>query len=179
MNNFRETKLKGVFEIDLFHLKDDRGVFVKTFHKKTLESYGLETDFAESFYSINNKNVVRGMHFQYPPDDHSKIVYCTSGALTDVILDIRKASPTYGQYHTVELFGENFKAVYLPSGTAHGFFVKADHTCMVYLTSTMHSPKNDGGILFDSFGYNWPVPFPIHSERDLNFPSFDQFKSPF
>lgn len=179
MNNLIETPIPGLYEIELFHMKDDRGVFVKTFHKKTLESYNLESDFAESFYSINNKNVLRGMHFQRPPDDHAKIVYCTNGSLLDVILDVRKDSPTYGKYHSVELSGDNYKAVYLPKGTAHGFFVKEDHTCMVYLTSTVHSPKNDGGILFDSFGFKWPSNFPINSDRDLNFPRLDEFDSPF
>lgn len=179
MNNFIETSIPGVYEIEFFHMKDDRGAFVKTFHQGSLAAEGLETDFAESFYSVNNKDVVRGMHFQYPPDDHAKIVYCTNGSLTDVILDIRKDSPTYGQWTTLELSGDNYRGVYLPKGTAHGFCVNEDHTCMVYLTSTVHSPKNDGGILFDSFGYEWPVKYPINSERDLNFPKFEEFESPF
>jgi dTDP-4-dehydrorhamnose 3,5-epimerase len=179
MNQLHATEIPGVYAIDLFHMKDDRGVFVKTFHRNTLQAEGLENDFAESFYSVNNKGVVRGMHFQYPPDDHAKIVYCTSGKLIDVILDIRKDSPTYGQWTTVELSGDNYKAVYLPKGTAHGFCVLEDNTCMVYLTSTVHSPENDGGILFDSFGFNWPVEQAINSERDLTFPAFKDFDSPF
>lgn len=179
MNNFTETDIKGVYEIDFFNMQDDRGSFVKTFHENTLKSYGLETHFAESFYSTNQKNVIRGMHFQYPPDDHAKIVYCSSGRLIDVILDLRKASPTFGKFTTVELSGDNFKGVYLPQGTAHGFATLEDNTCMVYLTSTVHSPKNDGGILFDSFGFNWPIENPINSERDLTFPTLDNFESPF
>lgn len=179
MTNFIPSPIPGVFEIDFFSVRDDRGAFVKTFHDEKLAEHGLQTEFRESFYSVNNKNVIRGMHFQVPPDDHEKIVYCTSGSLIDVILDIRKDSPTYGQYHTVELTGTNSKGVYLPKGTAHGFYVKEDNTCMVYLTSTVHSPKNDGGILFNSFGYDWPTSNGIHSDRDLTFPKLNDFKSPF
>lgn len=179
MNQFTETKLPGVFEIDFFHLRDDRGVFVKTFHRGALSLAGLETDFAESFYSINNKNVLRGMHFQFPPDDHAKIVYCTSGRLLDVVVDLRRGAPTYGKYIAVELSGDNFKGVYLPKGTAHGFLTLEEHTCIVYLTSTVHSPKNDSGILWDSFGFQWPVKFPVHSERDLTFLPLSEFNSPF
>ena len=176
---FLETNISGVFEIDLFHMLDDRGSFVKTFHKKSFEDQGLESSFDESFYSVNKKGVVRGMHFQLPPDDHAKIVYCTSGSLIDVILDIRKDSPTYGQFAEIKLSGDNFKAAYLPKGVAHGFAVLEDNTCMIYLTSTMHSPQNDAGIRWDSFGYQWPFDKPLNSERDQLFPSFSEFNSPF
>ncbi len=179
MIKFSPTNIEGVFEIDFFNIRDERGGFVKTFHTGKLAEAGLETEFKESFYSTNNKDVIRGMHFQTPPHDHAKIVYCTSGSLVDVILDIRKKSPTYGQFTTVELSGTNAKGVYLPTGTAHGFCVKEDNTCMVYLTSTVHSPTNDGGIVFNSFGYTWPTETGIHSERDLLFPTLENFKSPF
>ncbi|MAZ37615.1 MAG: dTDP-4-dehydrorhamnose 3,5-epimerase [Crocinitomicaceae bacterium] len=179
MNTFTPTKIKGVFEIDFFNIRDDRGAFVKTFHAEKLKAQGLETDFKESFYSVNNKNVIRGMHFQTPPDDHAKIVYCTSGSLIDVVVDIRKNSTTYGQFITVELSGNNAKGVYLPTGTAHGFYVKEDNTCMVYLTSTVNSPTNDGGIRYDSFGFDWPTKNGIHSERDILFPTLTDFNTPF
>ena len=179
MKNLIATEIPGVFEIDFFHVNDDRGTFVKTLYRPLLESHSLESNFAESFYSVNNKNVIRGMHFQTPPDDHAKIVYCTSGKLIDVILDIRKDSPTFGKYMSIELSADNFKGVYLPKGTAHGFCTLEDNTCMTYLTSTVHSPKNDGGILYSSFGFKWPLENAVHSERDLEFPSLSEFKSPF
>jgi dTDP-4-dehydrorhamnose 3,5-epimerase len=179
VRKFSPTAIEGVFEIDFFHMKDDRGTFVKTLHEDTLKQHSLETHFAESFYSTNEQGVIRGMHFQYPPDDHAKIVYCSSGRLLDVVLDIRKNSKTYGQYITCELSGDNFKGLYLPTGTAHGFCTQEDNTCMVYLTSTVHNPTNDGGIHFDSFNFEWPVKEGIHSERDLLFPRFEEFDSPF
>ena len=119
------------------------------------------------------------MHFQNPPDDHAKLIYCSSGKLVDIILDIRVGSPTYGKFAQVELSGDNYKAVYLPKGVAHGFCVLEDNTCMVYLTSTVHSPQNDAGVLWNSFGCNWPVENPINSDRDKNFPSLANLKSPF
>lgn len=179
MKVFKETSINGVFEIDLFNLQDHRGTFVKTFHASTLQQYGLHGNFLESFYSVNNKGVIRGMHFQLPPFAHHKIVYCTSGKLIDVIVDLRKNSKTYGKYVTVELSGSNFKAVYLPIGVAHGFAVLQNNTCMVYLTSTEHKPSHDSGILFNSFGYNWPFKNAIHSDRDLTFKPLNEFESPF
>lgn len=171
--------ISGVFEIDLFHAGDDRGSFVKTLHRPTLEANNLVGTFDESFYSTNKKGVIRGMHFQHPPHDHAKIVYCTSGRLLDVILDIRLGSPTYGQWATVELSGDNRKAVYLPTGMAHGFCVFEDHTTMVYLTSTVHNPGADDGIRIDSFGFDWPINDPIRSARDLEFQGLEEFESPF
>lgn len=179
MEQFKETNIPGVFEIDLFHAGDARGMFVKTYHKSTLEKQGLESEFQESFYSTNQKGVIRGMHFQHPPFDHAKIVYCTIGRLLDVILDIRIGSPTYGKVATVELSGSNHKAVYLPKGVAHGFAVLEDNTCMVYLTSTVHAPNADDGIRIDSFDFDWPVQHPIRSERDQSFPGLKNFESPF
>ncbi|MCO4805598.1 MAG: dTDP-4-dehydrorhamnose 3,5-epimerase family protein [Flavobacteriales bacterium] len=179
MKSFKELNIPGVFEIDMFHAGDDRGLFVKPYHKKTLDQQGLVSDFQESFYSTNKAGVIRGMHFQRPPYDHTKIVYCTSGRLLDVILDIREGSPTYGKCASVELTGSNFKSVYLPTGVAHGFCVLEDNTNMIYLTSTMHAPSADDGIRFDSFGFDWPLKKAVQSERDMAFQSLEEFKTPF
>ena len=175
----RKSNIEGLFVIDLFHAEDNRGGFVKTFHKESFEKMGLNTDFQESFYSINNKGVIRGMHFQTPPYDHDKLVYCTNGRLCDVILDIRKDSPTYGKFASIELSGDNYRAVYIPKGMAHGFESMEDHTMMTYLTSTMHQPTHDQGINFNSFGKEWSTETPIVNERDLNWPDLKDYKSPF
>lgn len=179
MKNFRETNIPGVFEVEMFHAGDDRGMFVKPYHKDTLEAKGLVSEFRESFYSTNRKGVIRGMHFQYPPHDHAKIVYCTSGRLLDVILDLRKGSPTYGQWAEIELSGDNYTAAYIPTGMAHGFCVLEDNTTMIYLTSTVHSPQSDAGIHTDSFGFDWPEENPTRSARDQEFPGWDAFETPF
>ena len=179
MRSFKELNIPGVFEIDMFHAGDDRGMFVKPYHKITLNEQGLVSEFRESFYSTNKKGVIRGMHFQHPPHDHAKIVYCTHGRLLDVILDIRVGSPTYGKATCIELSSDNFKAAYLPIGVAHGFCVLEDDTTMIYLTSTVHSSTADDGLLFNSFDFEWPISNGIHSERDLEFKPLAEFDSPF
>lgn len=179
MRDFKETNIPGVFEVELFHAADERGTFIKNLHRTTLEKHGLNGRFDEGFYSVNKKGAIRGMHFQHPPYDHSKIVYCTSGRLLDVILDIREGSPTYGKTAVIELSATNFRAAYLPSGVAHGFAVLEDHTVMHYLTETMHELQADDGIHFGSFGFEWPVEIPVVSERDQSFQAFASFQTPF
>ena len=175
----QKTIIEGLYILDLFHAEDNRGGFVKTFHKDSFEKAGLNAVFEESFYSINNKGVIRGMHFQIPPYDHHKLVYCTNGSLNDVILDIRKNSATYGQHLKIKLTGTDNKAIYIPKGLAHGFESLENHTMMTYLTSTMHQPTHDRGIKFDSFDCNWETKTPIINQRDLEWSSLADFDSPF
>ncbi|HAW51656.1 MAG TPA: dTDP-4-dehydrorhamnose 3,5-epimerase [Flavobacteriales bacterium] len=175
---FVETKISGVFEIELFHVKDERGSFTKSFHKSLFKTNKLEYKFDESFFSINKKGVIRGMHFQNPPHDQAKLVYVTSGVILDVILDLRKSSPTYRQYAKVEISAENSKAVYMPVGVAHGFCCLTDAT-MIYLTTTEYNAKSETGILWNSFGMKWPVQNPILSPRDKSFLPFGKFQTPF
>ncbi len=175
----RKTTIEGLFILDLFHAEDNRGGFVKTFHKASFEEHGLNTHFEESFYSKNNAGVIRGMHFQTPPFDHDKLVYCTHGSLIDVILDIRSDSPTYGKYASIELTGSNNRALFISKGLAHGFESLEDETMMTYLTSTMHEPTHDQGIKYDSFGKVWDAAHPILNPRDLEWPTLDEYDSPF
>ena len=173
------TKLAGVFIIEPNVFQDDRGIFVKTFNKDQFEEYDLSVDFAESFYSISNKNVLRGMHIQLPPRDHSKLVFVTRGSVLDVVLDIRKDSPTYGQYASVELSERNRKMIYMPSGCAHGFLSLEDNSCTVYLQTATYSQIHDTGIQINSFGMDWKVENPIISKRDQEFGTLEKFVSPF
>jgi len=166
---FIKTKFDGLFEIKNDEFKDCRGSFVKTFHENTFHNHGLEIDFKEGFYSVSNKNVLRGMHYQIPPSDHNKLVYVTDGAILDVALDIRKDSKTYGKYFSTELSNVNKKSLYMGKGFAHGFLTLSDMATVMYLTSTVHSPECDKGILWSSFGFEWPVDDPIMSERDKSF----------
>ncbi len=158
---------------------DHRGTFVKTFHSSTLLAHGIDFQLKESFYSTSAKNVIRGMHFQVPPMDHEKIVFCTDGAILDVAVDLRKSSPTYGQFVTAELSAENNQALYIPKGFAHGFLSLTDSSTAFYFVSSEHSPEHDRGILFNSFGLDWQVSDPILSARDLAFPTLANFDSPF
>lgn len=134
------TGLDGIYEIENKIFRDERGLFVKTFHSDVFRMSGLEADFKESFYSVSKKNVLRGMHFQKPPHDHAKLVYVVKGEILDVVVDIRNESPTFGQWHSVCLSEENAKSLYIARGFAHGFLALTEGATVVYLTSTVHSP---------------------------------------
>ena len=119
------------------------------------------------------------MHFQTPPHHHAKIVYCPQGAILDVIVDMRKDSPTYGHYYAHELSAENHKAYYIPEGFAHGFKSLTDDAITYYLVSSEYSQPNDTGIRYDSIGFDWCIDKPVISQRDLSFPAMKDFHSPF
>src|SRR5690606_31062155 len=129
--------------------------------------------------SISKKNVIRGMHFQTPPHEHSKIVFCPKGAIIDVIIDLRKNAATYGQFAVQELSETNHKAYYIPVGFAHGFKALTDDAITYYLVSSEYSKAHDTGIRYDSFGFDWEITNPIIAERDLSFVGLSDFESPF
>ncbi len=173
------THLDGVFLLEPRVFTDERGTFIKPFHKDTLESLGLDADFKESFYSISRKNVIRGMHFQSPPHEHSKLIYVSKGKILDVVLDIRENSPTFGRFSSAELSDRNNLMVYIKPGFAHGFISLEDDTCVSYFHTTMHSPEHDLGVHFDSFGMDWQIENPVVSARDASFPTLEGFVTPF
>lgn len=179
MFEIQKSKLEGCLKLIPKTFVDQRGQFTKVFHEKTFKDLGLETAFKEEYFSVSHKGVLRGMHFQTPPEDHIKLVYCSKGQLLDVVLDIRKHSNTYGQYDTFKLDSENPSCIYIPSGFAHGFYALSNEATMMYKVTTTHSPSHDDGIHWNSFGFLWPNQSPIMSERDRNFKPFDKFKSPF
>ena len=158
---------------------DARGTFVKAFHESTLVAKGIYFTLKESYFSFSKKDVIRGMHFQLPPFDHSKIVFCPQGAILDVIVDLRKDSPTYRQHFTHELSGDNHKALYIPEGFAHGFRSLTNDALTYYLVSTEYNKDYDTGIRYDTIGFDWGVTDPIISARDLSFISMEEFESPF
>ncbi len=176
---FIPTPLAGAFEIEFLKKSDHRGNFVKTFHKSMFSDVGIDFQIRESYFSVSHKNVIRGMHFQAVPHEHDKLVYCPKGKILDVILDLRNDSPTYGQYHTAELSEANGKAIFAPKGFAHGFLSLEDETITTYLLSSEYAPQSDAGVLWNSFGFEWPCTNPIISERDLSFEVFRNLKKYF
>ena len=174
-----DCKIPGCFEIIPNIHRDGRGSFVKTFHAPTFEKLGLCTDFVEEYYSVSHRGVIRGMHFQLPPHDHVKVVYCTSGTVMDVAVDLRKGSPAYGEHLVFELSAKKANMVYLPKGVAHGFCALSKSATMVYKVSTVYAPDSDSGIRWDSMGVDWPIENPIVSDRDSSFPALAEFDSPF
>ncbi len=175
----KPSAIQGCFELQPKVLDDARGRFVKVFHEAAFAELGLETNFVEEYYSVSHKNVVRGMHFQRPPMDHIKMVYCVQGEVMDVVVDLRVGSPSYGQHAVFELSAGKANSIYIPKGMAHGFRALSENTVMVYKVSTVYSPEHDMGVLWDSLGIAWPTNEPIMSARDRCFPTFTQFESPF
>jgi len=173
------TKMPGCFEIvpDIF--TDERGLFVKTFHCDQFAALGFQTVFVEEYYSRSHKYVLRGLHFQTPPLDHTKLVCCLDGEVFDAVVDLRVGSPTYGCYQTFSLSAAKANMLYIPPGIAHGFAVMSDDALLLYKVTTVYSPEHDSGILWNSVGIPWPSSDPVISKRDKGFPPFAEFASPF
>lgn len=175
----RETKIPGCYELLPTVFKDLRGSFVKTFHEEVFNQHQLETNFAEEYYSVSYRHVFRGFHFQLPPREHTKVVYCVLGEVIDAVVDLRIGSPTYGFFETFYLTAEKANIIYIPSGLAHGFYVTSETAIMMYKVSTVYSPKHDTGIHWSSVGISWPSSEPIVSKRDSEFLPLAEFNSPF
>lgn len=173
------TILNGCFEVKPFFIEDDRGAFVKTFNAELFTEFGLQTEWREEYYSNSRKGVIRGMHFQTPPHDHEKLVYCLSGKALDVILDLRNESRTYGRFISIELDAKKGQGMFIPKGMAHGFLALTENVLMAYKVATTYAPKNDAGIRWDSFGCDWGIKNPIISTRDSKHPILKDFISPF
>lgn len=174
-----KTKIPDCFELQPKIFQDERGSFVKTFHEEIFKTNNLEINFAEEYYSVSVHNVIRGLHFQIPPQEHTKLVYCVQGQVLDVVVDLRVGSPTYGDFATFEVSAEKANLIYIPPGLAHGFCVKSAQAIMMYKVSTVYSPNEDSGIRWDSLSIPWHNDSPILSKRDQSFVAFSKFKSPF
>lgn len=175
--HIQETTIPGCFEITPPVFTDERGSFVKTFHHDMFHQHGLETDWREEYYSVSRKGVLRGLHFQLPPHDHAKLVYCPAGRVLDAVVDLRRNSPTYGQHLLTELCAEKANMLYIPKGLAHGFYALSESATMMYKVSSVYAPSHDAGILWSSLGIPWPDMLPTVSERDSRFPMFSAFDS--
>ena len=177
---FVATAIPGLFVIQPPILSDDRGSFSKIFHAQEFAKNGLEFEFREFFYSFSGRGVLRGMHFQVPPHEHSKLVFVTGGRARDVILDLRYGSQMFGKAISVELSHANHQAVYIPRGCAHGFLALEDSVCVNYLQTSVHVPEADQGIRYDSFGFDWSWQGRlVLSKRDKRFPALRDFVTPF
>lgn len=172
-------EIPGCYEIIPERKIDNRGFFSKIYNKQTFKDRNLEFNFLEDYYSLSKKGVVRGLHFQEPPMDLSKLVTCLVGSVYDVAFDLRIGSPTYGNYLSITLDSEFSNMIYLCPGVAHGFQSLSDSAIVLYKTTQVYSPLHDSGILWSSAGVRWPIENPIISDRDKSFISFKEYKSPF
>lgn len=177
---FIEQDLKWVFLIKWNLFNDDRWAFFKVFNNDFFIEKWLNTDFKESYFSLSKKSVIRWMHFQSPPADHEKLVYVSKWSIIDVLLDIRKKSPTFWKFIKLDLSFMNWNYVYIPKWIAHWFLSLEDETIVNYMQTSCYSKDNDNWIIYNSFWYNWEnLVNPIISIRDLSFSKFDNFDSPF
>ncbi|WP_159522032.1 dTDP-4-dehydrorhamnose 3,5-epimerase [Sunxiuqinia indica] len=174
-----ETEIPGLFIVKPRIFSDDRGLFIKLFHDKLFEKLGLRSDFKEEYYSTSKKGVVRGLHFQLPPEQHVKCISCIQGELFDAVVDLRKDSPTYGKHFTITLNSKEPTVLYIPEGMAHGFMSLTDDTIFLNKTTSVYHADCDTGIHWDSCGIKWPEIPVIVSEKDRNMLPFEQFESPF
>jgi dTDP-4-dehydrorhamnose 3,5-epimerase len=173
---FTETKLKGAFIVEIKQLKDERGFFGRSWCRKEMEEHGLNGNVVQANTSLTlNKGTIRGMHYQKHPYEETKLMRCTKGAIYDVIIDLRKDSPTFKQWLGVELTEDNYKMLYVPEKFAHGFITLKDHSEVTYLVTQFYTPGAEAGIRYNDPGFNiqWPVPVEVVSEKDLSHPDFD------
>lgn len=181
--NIISTHIPGVVIIEPRLFKDDRGYFFESFSERDFNTQVREVKFVQDNESMSSYGVMRGLHFQRPPYTQSKLVRCVKGAVLDVAVDIRKGSPTYGQYVAVELTEENHRQFFVPRGFAHGFAVLSETAIFQYKCDNFYHPEADGGIsiLDDSLGIDWHIPtdHAILSEKDTKHPLLKDFDSPF
>jgi len=174
----KEMKIKGVFEINLDPHEDHRGFFMRTYDAKIFEEYGIHHNWVQENHSFSkNKGVVRGMHFQYPPHAESKIVRAISGEIYMAFVDLRKGSPTFGQWAHVTLSEKNKKMLYVPKGFALGMCTLSENCTLLYKMDNYYHPENQGAIKWDDadVGIKWPIEKPILSERDQEAQTYKNF----
>ncbi|MEQ8897065.1 MAG: dTDP-4-dehydrorhamnose 3,5-epimerase [Roseovarius sp.] len=178
------TKLGGVLILTPQRHGDTRGFFSESWNRRRLEEAGISAEFVQDNHSLSAKaGTVRGLHFQAPPHAQAKLVRCGRGRLFDVAVDIRKGSPTFGQWMGVELSFENGKQLYLPEGFLHGFATREPDTEILYKCTDYFAPECDGAVRFDDpdLGIDWGIDTgaAVLSDKDAAAPLFREFDSPF
>lgn len=175
-----QTPLQGLVIITPKVFQDHRGYFMESFHQEKWEE-ALQTHFVQDNESQSLQGVLRGLHFQKPPFAQAKLVRVIQGSVLDVAVDLRKNSPTYGQYFKIMLSAENKKQFFIPEGFAHGFVALEDHTIFSYKCSNYYHPASEGILLWNDKDLNidWEIQQPITSDRDNNGQAFSSFQSVF
>lgn len=164
-----ESKLKGAKLIEPKVFGDHRGFFMESYSKKQYEDIDINYEFVQDNHSLSvPSGTLRGLHFQLEPKAQTKLVRVTSGAIYDVIVDIRRGSPTYGQWEGYIITAANKRQLLVPKGFAHGFCTLVENTEVLYKVDEYYAPEQDGGILWNDpdLGIDWPVQNPILSDKD-------------
>jgi dTDP-4-dehydrorhamnose 3,5-epimerase len=174
----KERRLKGVFEIKLNPIIDPRGFFMRTYDINELDNYGLSNKWVQENQSRSEeKGIIRGLHFQLPPFDETKLVRCIRGGILDVFVDLRKGSSTFGEWDSIELTEENKKLIYIPRGFAHGFCTLTDESEVFYKVDNFYNKDHERGLIWNDKDINidWSISNPFLSEKDKKNMSFKDF----
>lgn len=178
-----KTNIEGVIIIEPRIFKDDRGYFFESFSQREFEEKVCKTTFVQDNESKSSYGVLRGLHFQKSPFAQSKLVRVIKGAVLDVAVDIRKGSPTFGQYVSVELTGENHRQFFIPRGLAHGFSVLSEEVIFQYKCDNFYSPQSEGAIAWNDPDLNidWHIPAEkvVLSEKDSKHPRLKDWQNVF
>ena len=176
-----KTVIEDLLVIEPQLFKDERGCFYESYNKNKLDKIA-KIIFVQDNESRSGKGVVRGLHFQKPPFEQTKLVRCVNGKILDVVVDLRVSSKTYGKSYSIELSSKNNKQLLVPKGFAHGFQVLSEAAIVSYKVDNYYNSKADSGIIWNdkdlSIGWNLEIK-PILSDKDLKLISFKEFKSPF
>lgn len=176
-----KTKIPGLLIIKPLVFEDDRGYFFESFSDTKFKEAGIDASFVQDNESKSQKGVLRGLHFQNPPHAQGKLVRVMRGSVLDVAVDIRKGSPTYGQWESIVLSGKNKMMYWIPAGMAHGFATLEDDTIFFYKCTNTYNKDSEGSIRWDDadLAIDWGIENPILSAKDKVSPLFKEFKSNF
>jgi len=173
---FTPTSLAGAHLIDLEKKGDDRGFFARAFCQNEFKEHDLVSQFCQVNNSLSaQKGTLRGMHYQLAPRAETKIVRCIRGSVYDMILDLRRDSPTFAHSFGAELSAQNRQMIYVPKGFAHGFLTLVDDTEVIYFVDEFYSPEHERGIRYNDprFDLQWPAAPAVISDKDKGQPDFD------
>jgi dTDP-4-dehydrorhamnose 3,5-epimerase len=170
---FSKTSLIGLWLIDLELREDERGFFARTYCQNEFAEHGLNTTWPQCNLTLTKaRGMIRGVHFQAEPKAEIKLIRCSAGAIFDVLVDVRRDSPTFGKWEGFELSAANHRTLYVPGGLAHGFQCLVDNCEVFYQMSEVYFPELARGLRWNdpAVGIQWPISNPVLSERDANLP---------
>jgi dTDP-4-dehydrorhamnose 3,5-epimerase len=175
------TPIDGLLVIEPQIFKDSRGYFFESYNQDKMKAAGIVLSFVQDNQSLSQMGAVRGLHFQAAPFEQGKLVRVVAGAVRDVVVDIRKNSPTYGQHFSIDLSAENQLMFWIPPGFAHGFETLENNTVFLYKCTNMYDKNSEGGLLWNdpAIGIKWQTSDAIVSEKDQILPLLKDFVSPF
>ncbi|MDA3897870.1 MAG: dTDP-4-dehydrorhamnose 3,5-epimerase [Desulfobacteraceae bacterium] len=173
--NIKQLTIPGVLLIEPKCFEDSRGYFMETFHQQKYQTAGIDQAFVQDNHSHSSRGVLRGLHYQLK-HPQGKLIYAVTGTIFDVAVDIRKGSPTYGQWTGAELSAKNKRQIYVPQGFAHGFVVLSESADIIYKCTDLYAPGDEYGVLWSDpdIGIDWPVENPILSQKDIENPKLNQ-----